>query len=233
MLFRVSLIALVFNIVSCAQSDRQELHIAVSANLAPVMDSIVSIYGVRHKVNCRTVVSASGVLFNQIKSGAKFNLFFSADTLYPIKLKEIGKVNTVQKFVSGRLMVVQKKGKNFTTCERIVIADPNIAPYGKKALMYLKSRDDYDQIKGKIVFAESIGNVNQMLLSGAADAGISSSSYRKPLSVNFDVQRIESIEIEQAYCVMSGSESNSQVLSFQKFLESEEVRRILDHFGYE
>jgi molybdate transport system substrate-binding protein len=125
---------------------------------------------------------SSGNFYAQIRNGAPFDLFLSADLQYPRALVQDGVVRAGSVFVyaNGRLAVWVPASSPFDPAtalrdpavRRIAIANPQHAPYGRAAEAALRHMGIYDSVAPKLVLGENISQTLQFVQSGAADAGI-------------------------------------------------------------
>lgn len=128
---------------------------------------------------------SSGNFFAQIRNGAPFDLFFSADVGYPQKLEAAGltEPGTIYEYASGKIVMwVPNASKldlsrGLTTLldlsiGRIAIANPQHAPYGVAAVAAMRHAGIYDQVKDKLVLGENISQTAQFVQSGNADVGL-------------------------------------------------------------
>jgi molybdate transport system substrate-binding protein len=131
-------------------------------------------------------VSSSGKLTAQIRSGAPFEVFLSADTKYPDELHKAGFAAQAPKvYAYGSLVLWSREKRDlpqnlrFLTgpqIARIAVANPKLAPYGEAAVQALTYYKLYPKVEKKLVFGESIAQVNQYVLSGAAPVGFTAKS---------------------------------------------------------
>src|SRR5258708_12503848 len=56
--------------------------------------------------------------------------------------------------------------------ERIAIANPEHAPYGRAAVAALRNAGVYEQVRRRLVYGENIAQAAQFVASGSAQAGI-------------------------------------------------------------
>src|SRR5206468_11872315 len=116
--------------------------------------------GTRVNVTC----GSSGNFFSQIQNGAPFELFFSADIEDPRKLEAVGltEPGPLHEYAVGRIVIwmppdakvdvtVQGwKALLDASVEKIAIANPEHAPYGRAAAVALQKAAIYEQAKLKL-----------------------------------------------------------------------------------
>ena len=157
--------------------------IAAAADLRYAMDTLVAVYKQAHPgSDVQVVYGSSGNFYEQIRNGAPFDPFFSADRNYPDQLQTQGKVlGTVTDYGIGRLVLWSLKLDpavlGIHTLEdpavsRIAVANPDHAPYGKRAVESLHYYGIYDKVSPKLVYGENIAQTAQFAMSGSTDAGI-------------------------------------------------------------
>lgn len=124
--------------------------------------------------NIEVIYGSSGNAFTQISNGAPFDLYFSADIIYPLKLKEAGLTLTDPKLyaigrmvlwsasldVSNGLSVLADKSNI-----KIATANPEHAPYGQRALEVLKFFRLYEKVEKQLIFGENISQAAQFCLT--------------------------------------------------------------------
>src|SRR5947209_39426 len=172
----------------------QEITLAAAADLRPAMDEMISRFqGGRGQsdihINIRAIYGSSGNFFEQIRSGAPFDLFFSANTDYPKKLESASLIvaGTYYEYARGKIVLLVTANSNLDVnrglnllldpaVKKIAIADPSHAPYGQAAVAAMKHEYVYDKVLGTLVTAESISQASSFVLSGAADVGVAALS---------------------------------------------------------
>ena len=231
---------------SCKETNKTKLNIACSANaqfaIEEISKSFEQIYGIKSNV----IIASSGKLTAQIKAGAPFDIFISADLAYPLELHNKGlSVNSPAIYAIGGLAIwtmdsslnLDKVFENERALSHIAIANPKTAPYGKAAFDYLNNLPKFDKLKPKLVFGESIAQTNQFILSGAADLGITSKSnmYHPKFGKQGKWKEIPTTsisQIQQAAVILSNTNKQVEANKYFSFLFSEEARKILLKFGY-
>jgi molybdate transport system substrate-binding protein len=136
------------------------------------------------------VFGSSGVLWQQIKNGAPFAMFLSADEAYIDDLQKNGiTLDGGSLYAIGRIVLLGKKNspiklspdkdsmmKAIQSAKKIAIANPDHAPYGRAAKEFLMSMGVWDLIEPKLVFGENISQATIFALTGSADFAISALS---------------------------------------------------------
>lgn len=168
-----------------APAGAKTLSVAVAANMMPVMEEIGREFYAETGVDLALTQGASGKFATQIRNGAPFDVFISADTEFPDALVEAEFTDgPTAKYARGALVLWTMRGADVSSLQaltdskikKIAIADPTLAPYGRAAVEALKKAGVYDAVEKKLVYGESLSQVNQFVTSKAADAGFASRS---------------------------------------------------------
>lgn len=243
---QILLLILIF-MSSCRKPEEPPLTIAVSANMQFAMMELEKAYEKESGTDIEVILGSSGKLTAQIIAGAPYDLFLSADSKYPEMLTKEGLTTRNSKiYAYGKLvmwtsldsMTIERITDKDLKSMKVAIANPKTAPYGLAAKQSLQSSGDWNEVKHQLVFGESISQVNQFMLSGAVQIGITSKSsmYSKaflnketwnelPYS-NYD-------PIAQAMVVLdSRPEMEKEAQAFFDFMLSERGQEILNNFGY-
>lgn len=122
------------------------LTIACSANFVAVMDKLLPIFKAQVKTDIRVkvVTGSSGTLATQLRYGAPYDVFFSADAILPRQLKTDGFGIKSSVYALGELVFYSLDGNEslddlVTRLPHITlaIANPRYAPYGQAAVEVL------------------------------------------------------------------------------------------------
>ena len=230
-------------ITSC--SNESNLNIATSANMQFAMREIVSEFEKDNDIKVELIVTSSGKLTSQIEQGAPFDVFVAANTKYPAYLDSIGLTTSAPRvYAYGKLALWTLKELTPTlsvlttdTIQKIAIANPKTAQYGKASINVLKDHGIYEKMKSKLVFGESISQVNQLITTGSADIGFTAYSVvsntkmktnGKWTSIDLNDHR----EILQAAVILKESNKPEEAQVFYNFLFSERAQEILNKYGY-
>ncbi|MFT6897452.1 MAG: molybdate transport system substrate-binding protein [Paraglaciecola sp.] len=173
----LGLLLLGFTLTGHAQ---QKVRVAVAANFKPTLERIVHQYRQRHPQEEILVSSAStGVLYAQIKHGAPFDIFLSADSARPKLLEKQGVTlkGSRQNYALGQLVLwapnEQLTDKNSLAGlkGKLAIANPKLAPFGQAAKVSLQRLAYWQDVEPHLVMTNNVQQVNQLIISGAAQMG--------------------------------------------------------------
>ncbi|HEY3808943.1 MAG TPA: molybdate ABC transporter substrate-binding protein [Steroidobacteraceae bacterium] len=216
-----------------------ELHVAVAANFSGPLQKLAPLY--RQHDGTELVISAgsSGQLYTQIRQGAPFDVFLSADIDKPQQLEQAGLAVPGSRFIYaiGTLVLwspqpgvvdvagkVLKKGKY----RFISVANPQTAPYGTAAQQVLTKLGLWDPLNRskQLVIGENITQTWQFASTGNADMGfvalsqvlgadgkIAGSSWQPPQNLYEP--------IEQAAVALSGSRQAAPAEDFLHWLRTD------------
>src|SRR5580704_11242073 len=126
-----------------AQTFAQSIKVAVAANLQSVIKTLGDDFKQKTGITIEPIVGASGNLTTQVKNGAPFDVFLSADMTFPQTLFTDGfSAKKPVVYAQGSLVICSSQDIGFENWERVLmterikkiaIANPAIAPYGKAA----------------------------------------------------------------------------------------------------
>jgi molybdate transport system substrate-binding protein len=175
----------------------QQATVVVAANMKPAMEEIYQQYKMAGGQDLRIIYGSSGNFARQIQQGAPFNLFVSADEGFPMALHRQGlTVDEGKVYAIGRLALIAHKSRKIKLSlnpvelkkiiedtNKIAIAKPDTAPYGKAAIDFLNALGLYESAKNKIVFGENISSATMFVTSGSAGIGLTAYSLAKSKEV--------------------------------------------------
>ncbi|WP_231969702.1 molybdate ABC transporter substrate-binding protein [Polynucleobacter necessarius] len=164
--------------------------VAVAANMKDAFGEIATAFKLTGKSEMRVVYGSSGNFTAQILNGAPFNVLIAADEHFPLELYKKGKaVNEGVVYAIGKLALIAKTSSGITLVDnkveiakaiaranKIAIAKPDLAPYGKAAVEYLKAEGLWDLAKDKLVYGDNVGAATTYVVTGAADLGFTALS---------------------------------------------------------
>lgn len=225
-----------------------ELHVAAAANLTQVLPELSSAFERESRIRVIPSYGATAQLTQQAESGAPWDVFLSADTEHVDELVKKGLVPTGGRaiYARGKLVVWAPRRGDLHTLDQlaqpgvknIIVAKPELAPYGEAAIESLKSAGIWEKTMAKIVYAPSVSIARQFADTGNGDAAFTALA----LIVNpsggavagnyFLVPENLHKPIDQAMCIMKGSQDAAGAQKFFTFMKGAEARAILERFGY-
>jgi molybdate transport system substrate-binding protein len=226
------------------------INIAVAANVSYAIDDLKKEFNKLYpdtKVN--VTLGSSGKLTVQIKNGAPYQLFMSANMKYPNALYADGIATTRPLiYAQGSLAYLSVKKQDFTkgiklvqssNINKIAVANPKTAPYGKAAIEAMKNGGVYENVVKKYVYAESIAQTVSYAVTAADIGFIAKSSLFSPQMSKYkrdlhwaEVDPKLYTPINQGIVVLQNGETNSEVSAFYTFMLSAKAKKILNDFGY-
>jgi len=242
---------LTLTLVLCASAFAQEMTVATAADLSAALPEIVAKYKNQTGQEVKLTFGASGNLTTQIRNGAPFDIFFSADEDYPKQLIDAGlaEKNTLYRYAVGRLVLwipndspldLSKLGMQALldpSVKKISIANPQHAPYGRAAEAALRHFGIYDQVSSRLVLGENVSQAAQFVESGNAQAGLIALSHAlapamKSKGRYWTVPLDAYPTLNQAAVVLSQSRQKEAARKFLEFVRSPEVTSLLQRYGF-
>jgi molybdate transport system substrate-binding protein len=186
--FRSIFAAFALSVALAGKALAAEPTIAVAENVKFALDELAAAFARDTGVKLRLVSGSSGKFAQQIRQGAPFELFLSADEENAFRLAEAGLTRDRGViYAAGRLVIFAPHGSPLVpdeglaglkaalaagTVKRFAIANPEVAPYGQRAVEALTHAGLWDQIKPKFVMGENIAQAAQFASSGSAEGGL-------------------------------------------------------------
>ena len=229
----------------------EKILIAAASDLNFAMNEICRDFEKTHSsIRVEVSYGSSGNFYAQIKQGAPYDIFFSADASYPARLEEEGfavkgqqqlyAIGKIILWIPRKLTLNPQKGLNIVLkpeIKKLAIANPKHAPYGRAAEESLRYYGLWDKVQGKLVFGENILQAAQFVQTGSADAGIIALSLAiSPKMVkdgSYWIIPTESYSrLEQGYAVLQRGKGTSSVKAFLEFVQGKKGKKILSDFGF-
>lgn len=162
--------------------------IAAASDLKFALEEVVAQFERDTGQRIRIVVGSSGNFYAQLLQDAPFEMFMSADEDFALKLADAGKtVDRGRLYAVGRIVVVVPNGSPLVAdgelkdlaraledgrLQKFAIANPEHAPYGKRAEEALRHAGLWEAIRPRLVLGENIAQAAQFATSGNAQGGI-------------------------------------------------------------
>jgi molybdate transport system substrate-binding protein len=120
--------------------------------------------------------------------------------------------------------------------QKIAIANPEHAPYGRAAVAALKKAAIYDQVKSKLVFGDNISQAAQFAQSGNAQVGIVALSLAVSPAMRdgkrWNVPPDMHPPIDQAVVLIKNAKNKEAARAFLDFVKTEPARATLTKYGF-
>lgn len=228
----------------------ETLTVAVAANVKYAFDDLAAAFKKETGIEVTPVFNSSGKIVSQVKEGAPYDVFLSADMDFPQKLYKDGQAVTVPKvYAYGKLVIWTRNDKldlkngllafAEANVKKVAIANPKVAPYGEQAMYAMEKLGVKSSIAPKLVIAENIAQVMQYVESGNVDAGITAKSLVTAPDVVGKGQWVDipaetySPIAQGAVILRYGQASHGDAArKFYGFLYSAKAREILEQFHY-
>lgn len=227
-----------------------ELFIAAASDLIYCLDELNAGFKAENPdVRLRTTTGSSGNFAAQIRHGAPFDLFLSADQRYPQALIDSGDAvaGTLTPYAVGRLALWTRrhdldvsKGLMVLSSPDVrtfAIANPEHAPYGRAARAALEQANLWHPLAAKRVTSENIAQALQFVQTGNADVGIVALSLVMTPALagqgRYAVLPLSSHpRLDQAAVLTHRARNNPLAVRYLQWLRSAAARTILDRNGF-
>ncbi|EDM38622.1 molybdate ABC transporter, periplasmic molybdate-binding protein [Pedobacter sp. BAL39] len=247
--FRVGLMVLFFVVANMHSGSAQALRIAVAANAQGLIKKLQADFRKRTGIETEAIIGASGKLTAQMMNGAPFDVFLSADTQFPEQLFAAGLgLKKPVVYAIGSLIVCGNTSADIrnwrqlirgTQFQKVAVANPKTAPYGKAAEESLRYYQLLDGLRPKLVYGESISQVNTYLQTGVVTIGFTTEAF---LYENIDKSHLKWTRVElksytpiaQAAILLSYAKKGKlkEATAFVDYLGSAAARKIIGSSGY-
>jgi molybdate transport system substrate-binding protein len=251
MKMRIYILALLAPSLMASIAFAQTVTVAVASNLKPAFEEIYQDFRQSNPQiqTMRIVYGSSGNLASQMKQGAPYDLFISADESFPLLLAQEG-VTRDQGVVyaSGHLALITNTAARLPLSSdlegiktllrgagRIAIANPELAPYGKASAQYLKAINLWGELQGKVVFAENISIAAVYVSTGAVKVGFTALSLAKSPDLSATIQYIalpDDLYAPIKQRMVLKRKAAPAAISLYDYLQGPAARQVLVKNGY-
>jgi len=245
---RIVMLAIFFHVFANA-AVAGEVRVAVATNFRTTLQEIVA--GFEEDTGRTVAVSSgsSGKLYAQIRHGAPFDVFLSADVERPKLMEEEGLAVRGSRFTYavGRLTLwsadpntIKSDGASALSngrIEHLAIANPKTAPYGAAAQRTLQALGLWNGLKSRIVQGENIGQTFQFVFSRNAQLGFVALSQVldpkiKGTGSRWDVPAKYHAPLRQQAVLLVRGKNNEAAKAFLGYVKGPKARKIIERFGY-
>ena len=197
------------------------------------------------------VFGSSGTLTRQIRDGAPFELFLSADEAFVDELATAGLTrDNGTLYAIGRIVLFAPTGSPLAPKEgldglarllasgrvtRFAIANPEHAPYGRAAEAALRKRGLWSDLQPRLVLGESVSQAAQFAATGNAVGGII--AYSLVLAPNVGnrgtfalIPDSDHAPLRQRMVLLK--RAGPVVERFYRYLQEASARALLEKYGF-
>ncbi len=237
-----------FFCIFCHIGAAQSLKVAVASNLLLPFQEIEKKFEEKYPYQVELIPGASGTITSQIMNGAPYHLFVSAEDKYIEQLIRQDKTHGGPiTLCFGTIYLWVRTGIDGVNPEAILksdkvksigLAHPDLAPYGKQARDWLERKQLGLLVHEKIVYGNSIGQVNQYIVAKSVDAAFTSNSLmfskEKTDGRFLKIQETWLKPLPQAL-VMLKTEGAAMFIGtlLKDFLQGKEAKEIFEKYGYQ
>ncbi|WP_127806346.1 molybdate ABC transporter substrate-binding protein [Hydrogenophaga sp. NH-16] len=244
-----SLSALLWVAFTHTAAHAAEAQVAVAANFAEPMKAIAAVLQKTSGHTLKISTGASGAFYTQIKNGAPFDVFLSADNERPEMLEKDGLAQPGTRFTyaTGKLVLwsvrpgrVDGQGAVLKAADlgKVAFANPKTAPYGAAALQVLDKLGLKDALAPKLVQGESIGQTFNFVKTGNADVGFVAMSQvleggQLKEGSMWVIPQTQYDAIRQDAVLLKRGANNEAAKELFKLLQSPNIKDLIRSYGYD
>lgn len=223
-------------------ANAETVNVAVAANFTKVAEELAPMFKAATGHDVVYSFGATEQLYTQITQAAPFEVFLSADDKRPVQAvaEGFGVEGSVFTYAIGAL-ALYSTAFDLTDGEavleagdfdKIAIADPETAPYGRAAQEVIEALGLTDAIAPKLVTGENITQALQFTESGNAELGLVAATQVAGKSRVWLVPDDLYQPIRQDAVLLKTGEANPAATAFVDFLRSETAVAVIKASGY-
>ena len=225
--------------------------VAAAADLQFAVEEVAARFTADTGRTVRLTFGSSGNFARQIEQGAPFALFMSADEDLVFRVADAGRtVDRGTLYAIGRIVLMAPHSSTLPVdgelkglaaalaagrIKRFAIANPEHAPYGKRAEEALKHAGLWEAVKPHLVLGENVSQAAQFATAGNADGGIIAYSLALAPRVA-EKGRFVLIPqgwhqpLKQRMVLLKGADETAR--AFYEYLQKPTARTILARYGF-
>lgn len=227
-----------------SNNNGKPLRIAVAANFTPVLKVLLKDFSKQTGIKTQVISGASGAMFLQIKHGAPFDIFLSADSRRPTALEQAGFAlsDSRKTYAIGQLALYSSTFTSLeqlttpakkSSAERFAIANPDIAPYGKAAKEALTHLGIWKTYQDRLIKGINIGQTFTQIRSKSVSSGIVANSQLVLNNLSGIVIPSHYHQaIEQQLIIIRASKQQKAAKMLSDFLLSATSQATIVNYGY-
>ena len=231
--------------LSAGPARAAEVRVATAANFTEPAREIARLFEARTGHKVALSFGSSGQFYAQIRQGAPFDVFLSADIERARQAEETGLTVPGRRFTyaTGRLALYRRSGGPIAdgvavlragAFDKLAIADPATAPYGQAAVQTLRRLGLHEALAPKLVQGGSITQTYQFAATGAAELGLVALSQAIGGRGDYWIvpERLHDPIDQQAVLLRRGA-ANPAAVGFVEFLQGSQAKAVIRRYGYQ
>jgi len=245
------LVIAILALALCTVQAGAQITVAAASDLNPALAELATAFQKQTGTEVKLSFGASGNLFTQIKNGAPFDVFFSADESYPQQLidAKLADGASIYRYAVGRLVLwalasstldVEHRGFDVLfdpSVKKIAMANPQHAPYGRAAEAALKHSGLYEKVADRLVLGENISQTAQFVESGNAQVGFVALSHAVAPAMQgkgkyWTIPQEAYPPLNQAVVIVSNSSKKKDAAAFLEYLKTPATVELLKRYGF-
>lgn len=234
--------------LSTAVTMADTLTVAVASNFAGTLHHLAERFEKMGGHKIRISSASTGKLYAQIKNGAPFDVFLSADETHADLLVQAGRADASRTaiYARGKLVFISniasegecRNALSDPRLKHLAIANPDTAPYGAAARQVMERLGVWNKLQAKLVLGENITQTLQFVTSTSANAGFVAKStlvgeHVVVRACEWAVPDALYSPINQKMVVLNRSKGGPAVSAFWRFMQSAEAAAIIRDSGYD
>jgi molybdate transport system substrate-binding protein len=225
--------------------------VGAASDLNFALTDIAAAFERAHGQRVELVFGSSGTLARQIRDGAPFELFLSADEAFVEDLARAGITRDAGVlYAVGRIVLFAPTGSPLAPAEgldglarllasdrvtRFAIANPEHAPYGRAAEAALRKRGLWNDLQPRLVLGDNVSQAAQFATTGNAVGGIF--AYSLALGPNLGsrgtyalIPESDHLPLRQRMALLK--RAGPVVERFYRYLQEPAARAFFERYGF-
>lgn len=242
----------VLGVAACSPgAPNKTFAVAAAADLQYAIQEVAALFREDTGIDVQLSLGSTGNFARQIREGAPFALFLAADESFIFDLARDGLTRDEGAlYAIGRIVVKVPEGSVLKAdgsleslraalaqgqIKRFAIANPEHAPYGKRAEEALRHAGLWDAIQPFLVLGENVAQAAQFALSGNAEGGII--AYSLALAPEVAARGTHDLipedwhqPLRQRMALLRGAGPEAE--AFYTFIQSPAARVVMERYGF-
>lgn len=223
--------------------------VAAASDLKFALEKIAADFERDSGRKLRLNFGSSGNFARQIRQGAPFELFLSADESFVKELARAGLTRDEGRlYAIGRLALYAPRNgtvpldaqldgvrANLGTLRKFAIANPEHAPYGRAAREALHKLALWQPLQSRLVIGENISQAAQFVATGSAEVGIIALSLALAPELDRQGQYVllpESLHAPLRQRMVLTRRAGATAAAFYDYLQTPKARAVLERYGF-